>query len=328
MARSPLAQQTAAPRRSADVLPVFGREPGGGAVEESLASSGGGLHPYDQNRAIMIGLSTALVAAIAVIVALMVNLSWHKDLVQSTQKDRNQLEGRWTAAQQDLKVAQALAAQRAREAQLAAGQAAENQRLAQSKDQAYLAAQDQLRRSQQVQQQTQEASQRRLYVTQIRLAKQAWDRGDTNEVLRLLEPYRSDPAQQKFCRFAWYYLWGPLTTPAAPHSAGTPTLSGRPWLRPMVPRSLVCRRRPVDRLGAAVGRKLATVALERNVPPRSAGLIVEDQLARRASGLVDRQRRRVGRRLRPEPVSSARTSASPTPCGRLPIINRRSSPWR
>ena len=31
---------------------------------------------------------------------------------------------------------------------------------------------------------------------------------------------------------------------------------------------------------------LATVALERNVPPRSAGLIIEDQLARRASGLV------------------------------------------
>ncbi len=32
--------------------------------------------------------------------------------------------------------------------------------------------------------------------------------------------------------------------------------------------------------------KLTTVALERNVPPRSSGLIVEDQLARRASGLV------------------------------------------
>ena len=40
--------------------------------------SGGGLHPYDQTRAIMIGLSTALVAAIGIIVALMFNLSWHK----------------------------------------------------------------------------------------------------------------------------------------------------------------------------------------------------------------------------------------------------------
>ena len=37
---------------------------------------------------------------------------------------------------------------------------------------------------------------------------------------------------------------------------------------------------------AAVGRKLSATALERNVPPRSAGLIVEDQLTRRAGGLV------------------------------------------
>ncbi len=37
---------------------------------------------------------------------------------------------------------------------------------------------------------------------------------------------------------------------------------------------------------AALGNKLSVVPLERSVPPRSAGLIVEDQLARRASGLV------------------------------------------
>ena len=126
-----------------------------------------------------------------------------------------------------------------------------------------------------------------MYVTQIRLAKQAWDRGDTNQVLQLLEPYRSDPARQKLCSFAWYYLW------RAAHSGGSNTLRGH---------SDVVRQAVVTPDGsqiitfgddgqlivwdAAVGRKLATVALERNVPPRSSGLIVEDQLARRASGLV------------------------------------------
>ena len=157
----------------------------------------------------------------------------------------------------------------------------------QSKNQAYLAAQDQLQRTQAAQQQTQEENQHKTYVTQIRLAKQAWDRGDTNEVLRLLEPYRSDPAQQKLCSFAWYYLW------RAAHSTGSTVLRGH---------TDVVRQAVVTPDGsqiitfaddgqlmvwdAAVGRKLATVALERNVPPRSAGLIVEDQLARRASGLV------------------------------------------
>ena len=59
-----------------------------------------------------------------------------------------------------------------------------------------------------------------MYVTQIRLAKQAWDRGDTNQVLQLLEPYRSDPARQKLCSFAWYYLW------RAAHNGGNNTLRG------------------------------------------------------------------------------------------------------
>ena len=126
-----------------------------------------------------------------------------------------------------------------------------------------------------------------MYVTQIRLAKQAWDRGDTNQVLQLLEPYRTDQARQKLCSFAWYYLW------RAAHSGGSNALRGH---------SDVVRQAVVTPDGsqiitfgddgqlivwdAAVGRKLATVALERNVPPRSSGLIVEDQLARRASGLV------------------------------------------
>ncbi|MGO9109284.1 MAG: hypothetical protein ACLP9L_08635 [Thermoguttaceae bacterium] len=286
VARGPVAQQAAAPRRALDALPYSAANPTA-LPDESLAYSGSVLHPYDQHRAIMIGLSTALVAAIAIIVALMVNLSWHKDLIQSTQKDRNQVADRLTTAERKFQEAQALASQRDREAQLAAGQAAQNQRLAQSKDRAYQAAQDQLRRSQDAQQQKQEESQRKLYVTQIRLAKQAWDRGDTNEVLRLLEPYRTDPTQQDLCSFAWYYLW------RAAHSGGSTVLRGH---------TDVVRQAVVTPDGsqiitfgddgqlivwdAAVGRKLATVALERNVPPRSSGLIVEDQLARRASGLV------------------------------------------
>jgi WD40 repeat protein len=256
-------------------------------AEESPAYSGAALHPYEHHRASLIGLSTALVAAIAVIVALMVNLSTHKDLAQSAQQDRKLFEDRLTAAQRNVRDAEALAALRAREALLAAGQAAQNQRLAQTKDQAYLATQDELRRRQAAEQQTQAESQQRLYVTQIRLAKQAWDRGDTNEVLRLLEPYRTDPVQQKLCSFAWYYLW------RAAHSGGNNTLRGH---------SDVVRQAAVTPDGsqiitfgddgqlmvwdAAVGRKLAAMALERNVPPRSSGLIVEDQLARRASGLV------------------------------------------
>ena len=37
------------------------------------------LHPYDHHRAALIGLSTALVAAIVIIVSLMSNFSTHKD---------------------------------------------------------------------------------------------------------------------------------------------------------------------------------------------------------------------------------------------------------
>ncbi len=284
--RGQVAQQTAAPRWAADADPYTAANPTD-LPEESSALTGSGLHPYDQHRAIMIGLSTALVAAIGIIVALMVNLSWHKDLIQTTQKDRNQVADRLTAAERNVQEAQAVAAQRAREAQLAAGQVAQTQSLVQSKTQAYLTAQAQLRRTQEVQQQTQVENQQKTYVTQVRLAKQAWDRGDTNEVLRLLAPYHSDPAQQKLCTFAWYYLW------RAAHGTGSIALRGH---------TDVVRQAVVTPDGsqivtfaddgqlmvwdAAVGRKLATVALERNVPPRSAGLIVEDQLARQASGLV------------------------------------------
>lgn len=295
-----VAQQTASPRGARDVSP-FSAVNQAALAEETPAYSGAILHPYDHHRASLVGLSTALVAAIAIIVALMINLSSHKDIAVSAQRDSKQFEDRLTTAQRTVKDAEALAAQRTREAQLAtsqaqlaAAQAAQNQRLAQTKEQAYLASQEELRRRQEaerlMQEQDrgrQEENQRRLYVTQIRLAKQAWDRGDTNEVLRLLEPYRNDEARQKFCSFAWYYLW------RAAHNGGSNALRGH---------SDVVRQAVVAPDGsqiitfgddgqlivwdAAVGRKLATVGLERGVPPRSTGLNVEDQLARRASGLA------------------------------------------
>jgi len=277
--QGPVVQQTAAPRRASDAAPYA--DTSTASLADPIPSlTGGHLHPYENHRAVLIGISTALVAAIAVIVALMINLSTHKDLIQSAQKERKQYEDRWTSAQ-------SLAEQHARRAQLASDQAAQNQRLAQTQQQAYLAAQDQLRLQQATQQQTQEETQRRTYVTQVRLAKQAWDRGDTNEVLRLLQPYQADPNLQKLCTFAWYYLW------RAAHNSGSNTLRGH---------SDVVRQAAVTPDGtqiitfgddgqlivwdAVVGRKLAAVALERNVPPRSSGVIVEDELARHASGLA------------------------------------------
>jgi len=291
--QGPIAQQTAAPRRAMGVSPYSAANPTE-LAEESPAYNGTGLHPYDHHRAGLVGLSTALVAAIAIIVALMINLSTHKELAVSAQQDRKQIEDRLTTAQRNVKDAEVLAAQRAHEAQLAAGQAAQNQRLAQTKEQAYLATQEELRRRQETERLTQEQersrqeeNQHRLYVTQIRLAKQAWDRGDTNEVLRLLEPYRSDEARQKLCSFAWYYLW------RAAHNGGSNVLRGH---ADVVRQALVTPEgSQIITFGddgqlfiwdAAAGRKLASVGLERNVPPRTVGLNVEDQLARRASGLV------------------------------------------
>jgi WD40 repeat protein len=249
------------------------------------------LHPYDHHRAALIGLSTALVAAIIIIVALMANFSAHNNLAPEV---KQQYETRMATFQQDYQSAQTLADQRLAQAQQAAALAERNQQLAQANAQAYQVSQQQLRQHQQVNQQLQQQSQaqlaeneQRTYVTQIRMAKQAWDRGDTNQVLQLLEPYRSDPARQKYRSFAWYYLW------RAAHSGGSNTLRGH---------SDVVRQVAVTPDGAqivsfaddgqlivwdaALGRKLSAVTLERNVPPRSAGLIVEDQLARRASGLV------------------------------------------
>ena len=58
-------------------------------------------------------------------------------------------------------------------------------------------------------------NQRSTYVTNIRLAKQAWDRGDTAQVCQILEPYRTDAEKQKLRNFAWYYLWRRHTPAAA-----------------------------------------------------------------------------------------------------------------
>ncbi len=249
------------------------------------------LHPYDHHRAALIGLSTGLVAAIVIIVVLMSKLSSNTNLAPEI---RQQFDAKLTALQQNIETTQSLADQRLALANQAAAKAAENQRLAQQSAQAYQSSQEEVRRRQTANQQLQQQGQaqqaeneQRTYVTQIRLAKQAWDRGDTNQVLQLLEPYRSDLARQKYRSFAWYYLW------RAAHSGGNNVLRGH---------SDVVRQVAVTPDGsqivsladdgqlivwdAAVGRKLANLALERNVPPRSAGLIVEDQLARRASGLV------------------------------------------
>jgi WD40 repeat protein len=249
------------------------------------------LHPYDHHRAALIGLSTALVAAIVVIVVMMFNFSSNKDLAPEL---KQQYETRLTTFQQDFQNVQSLAEQRAQEAKLAADRAAENQRLAQVNAQAYQTAQQELSRHQEANKQLQQqgqaqqaANEQRLYDTQIRLAKQAWDRGDTNQVLQLLEPYRSDPARQKLRSFAWYYLW------RAAHSGGNNTLRGHADVVRQVAvtpdGSQIVSLADDGQLivwDSALGRKLSAVTIERNVPPRSAGLIVEDQLARRAGGLA------------------------------------------
>ncbi len=267
-------------------------------ASDPLAYSASNLHPYDHHRAALIGLSTALVAAIVIIVALMAHFSSHTDLAPTIKQD---YEAKLTTYQQNYQDAQSLAEQRARALQTANDQVAQNQRMAQENARAYQTAQDEMRRrqaaSQQLQQQNQQLQQQgqaqqaeneqRLYVTQIRLAKQAWDRGDTNQVLQLLEPYRSDPARQKYRSFAWYYLW------RAAHSSGSNTLKGHSDIVRQVVvtpdgRQIVSLADDGQLIvwDAALGNKLSVVPLERSVPPRSAGLIVEDQLARRASGLV------------------------------------------
>ncbi len=49
--------------------------------------------------------------------------------------------------------------------------------------------------------------QRSNYLAQIRLAQQAWDRGDARLARQYLEPYRTDADKQNLRNFAWHYLW-------------------------------------------------------------------------------------------------------------------------
>ncbi|MGA2258383.1 MAG: hypothetical protein ABSG53_27275 [Thermoguttaceae bacterium] len=90
--QGPVVQQTAAPRRAIDASPYKAADPSV-LTDPVPAYSGASLHPYEQHRTVLIGLSTALVGAIIAIVALMVNLSTHKDLAQSALKDRKTFEG-------------------------------------------------------------------------------------------------------------------------------------------------------------------------------------------------------------------------------------------
>ena len=291
------APQATATRRVTDAAPAGSAAVGSMLNEpipaidplgDPLAYPGSGLHPYDHNRAAMIALSTGLVAAIVIIVVMMSKLSSNGDLAP---KIRQEYETKLAGFQQDYQSVHSLAEQRARDLQAAADQAAQNQRLAQQNAQAY---QQELQRRQATEQQFQQQGQVRqaeneqhLYVTQVRLAKQAWDRGDTNQVLQLLEPYRSDPARQKLRTFAWYYLW------QAAHNGGNSTLRGHAdFVRQVAiapDGSQIVSLADDSQMifwDAASGRKLSSMNLERNVPPRSAGVVVEDQLARRAGGLV------------------------------------------
>ncbi len=262
------------------------------------------FHPFDEHRAMLIGTSTALLGAIGVIVYLMLHLASHKDIalkdvgLNVRQTSKQQDEDRLAELKRQAQQIDAIDAQRTREVQAANDRAVQNQQLARKQQELYLASQRELQQQQEAehlraQQDTvrteqdrgkQEDNQRRLYVTKIRLAKQAWDRGDTNEVLQLLEPYRNDEARKNF---AWNYLW------RAARSGGSNTLRGH---------SDVVRQTAFTPDGsqivtfgddgqlmvwdAAVGKKLQTVALERNVPSRGYGVAVDDQLARRASGLL------------------------------------------
>ena len=273
------------------------------------------LHPYDHHRAALIGLSTALVAAIVIIVVMMANFSGHGGVDPEKEQHYQSADGHVPAEQPGLAdTCRAAAAT----GPASGGTGSTEPAAAQANAQAYQTSQQQLRQHQQTSQQLQQANQQlqqqgqaqlseneqRTYVTQIRLAKQAWDRGDTNQVLQLLEPYRSDPARQKLRTFRLVLSVAGGAQQRQQHAQRTfATSCGRSVFTP--DGSQIVSFADDGQLivwDAAMGRKLSAVTLERNVPPRSAGLIVEDQLARRASGLVVVRQRRLGRRLWPRPV--------------------------
>lgn len=131
-----------------------------------------------------------------------------------------------------------------------------------------------------------EAAERRMaYIAQIRLAKQAWDRGDTAQVRQLLEPYRVDQDKQAQRDFAWFYLW------RAANSGAIQTL--REHTQPVRQAAFMPDGAGVVTLGddgalilwdAAKGKKLQAVSLDRDAPASPNGL-AQVQLGRKAGGL-------------------------------------------
>ena len=192
-------------------------------TEPMPLASAGSLHPYDNNRAILIGVSTALVTAIAVIVALMINLSTHKDLALSAQKDRKFYDA--TRMEH---------CQRPGGAACPRGpggrrQSAQSQRLVQTQQQAYLATQDQLRRHQVVR----AADAGRESATDPTSRRSAWPSrpGTAATPTRSCGCWSHIAATQPSRSFAvspGTICGGPPTAAAAPPSADIQTSSARP----------------------------------------------------------------------------------------------------
>ena len=264
-------------------LPYSAADPAA-LAEPSPAFCAAGLHPYDQSRAILIGLSTALVAAIAVIVALMVNLSWHRDVAFSRPSRTASSSRPLDVGPAEREGCRVLGGPAGPRGPVGRRSGRPEPTPGPEQGQADLALQDELRRHQAATQQTQEESQRLLVRHAYPPGQEAWDRGDTNEVLRLLEADRTDPARQKLCSFAWYYLW------RAAHNGGSNTLRGHSDVvrqaghaRWLADRDLR-RRRPVDRWGCGRGAEVGDRGPGVKRAVASAGVIIEDEWARRAGG--------------------------------------------
>ena len=139
---------------------------------------------------------------------------------------------------------------------------------------------------QQNERQSQEALQKK-YVTDIRLAAQAWDRGDTNQVLTLLSPYRTAEMRPLCNSFAGNYLW------RAAHNGSSSTLRGHADVVRQVAFvpdgtrvATMADDATINLWDGLSGKAIGSVALERTVPPAALGAPLEDQLKRRAGGLA------------------------------------------
>lgn len=218
---------------------------------------------------LMIGLAVALVASLSGVGILAYNLSTAKE-----------------ATQQEARRADEKAKQAEKAAQ-AERNAAENARLAQQRFQQAKVNSDRTLQNERRFQQWEEASRQTQYVTQIRLAKQAWDRGDTSQVHQLLDPYRTDPAKQKLRNFAWYYLW------RVTHSGSVNTL--REHSQTVRQTAFMPDGGSAITLGddgvavlwdVASGKKLESRVLRQTVFLRNPYAPSEDNLAQQAGGLA------------------------------------------